>query len=101
MPLPSYTGTLGIKRSAHLLRRAAFGGKKADIDAFSTLTAQVAVANLFANPLPNPPLPIDPLTNLEWITNGASDSGSEDSELQDYFKSWFVGQMLGTARYQI
>lgn len=98
MPLPNYTGTLGIKRSAHLLRRAAFGGKKADIDAFSTLTAPVAVANLFGNPLPDPLLPIDPLTNLEWITTGASDSGSEDSELQEYFKGWFVGQMLGTGQ---
>ncbi|MGD9329309.1 MAG: DUF1800 family protein, partial [Cyclobacteriaceae bacterium] len=98
MPLPSFTGTLGIKRAAHLLRRAAFGGTKADIDAFAALTASAAVSNLFNISLPDPVLPVDPLTNLEWITNGASNSGSEDSELQEYFKGWFIGQMLGSGQ---
>ncbi len=98
MPLPSFTGTLGIKRAAHLLRRAAFGGTKADIDAFATLTATAAVSNLFGNSLPDPVLPVDPLTNLEWITSGASNSGSEDSELQEYFKGWFIGQMYGSGQ---
>jgi uncharacterized protein (DUF1800 family) len=98
MPLPSFTGTLGIKRAAHLLRRAAFGGTKADVDAYATLTAPAAVSNLFSNSLPDPILPIDPLTNQEWITNGPSNSGSEDSELQEYFKGWLIGQMLGSGQ---
>ena len=98
MPLPSYAGTLGVKRSAHLLRRAAFGGTMTDVDAFATLTAPAAVGSLFGNSIPDPVLPIDPLTNQEWITTGASDSGSEDSELQEYFKGWFVGQMLGSGQ---
>jgi uncharacterized protein (DUF1800 family) len=95
MPLPVHTGTLGLKRAAHLLRRAAFGGSKSDIDAFASFTAMNAVGNLFGNNPPDPVLPIDPVTGSEWITNGASDSGSEESELQEYFKGWFTGQMLG------
>jgi len=95
MALPIFSGTLGVKRAAHLLRRAGFGGSKADIDAFASLTATTAVNNLFDNNLPDPVLPIDPLTNLEWVTNGASSSGSEESDLQEYFKGWFIGQMLG------
>ena len=98
MPLPSFIGTLGIKRAAHLLRRAAFGGTKDDVDAFAALTAPVAVSSLFSNSLPDPVLPVDPLTDQEWITNGPSNSGSEDSELQEYFKSWFIGQMLGSGQ---
>ena len=98
MPLPNFTGTLGIKRAAHLLRRAAMGGTIADINAFAGLAAPTAVSNLFNISLPDPILPLDPLTNREWVTTGASDSGSEDSELQEYFKGWFIGQLLGTGQ---
>ena len=96
MPLPIFSGTLGVKRAAHLLRRAAFGGLKADIDAFAPLTATSAVSNLFNNNLDDPLLPIDPLTGTEWISTGALESGSEEGELQEYFKGWFLGQMVAS-----
>ena len=96
MPLAIFSGTLGIKRAAHLLRRAAFGGTKADIDAFASQTATTAVSNLFGSNLPDPALPIDPLTGAEWVSTAVTGSGSEESELQEYFKGWFIGQMLAS-----
>jgi uncharacterized protein (DUF1800 family) len=98
MPLPIFSGTLGVKRAAHLLRRAAFGGSNADIDTFASLSATAAVGNLFNNSIPDPVLPIDPLTGQEWVTSGPTGSGSEEPDLQEYFKGWFLGQMLGSGQ---
>ncbi|WP_436517788.1 DUF1800 domain-containing protein [Ekhidna sp. To15] len=93
MPLNALTSTLGTKRAAHLLRRTCFGGSIAEIDAFATLTPAQAVAQLFTSGLPDPTLPIDPLTGEEWITNG--NAQSEGFELERYFLAWHIGQMLG------
>ncbi len=95
MPLTPLQGTLGRKRAAHLLKRTCFGASKSEIDEFSNLTAQEAVDRLFSTDLPDPPLPIDPLTGQEWITTGTTDANSEEFELQGYFLNWWVGQMLG------
>ncbi len=92
MPLQPVTGVLGTKRAAHFLRRAAFGGTKAEIDQFATLTAAEAISQLYPGNLPDPILPLDPLTGLEWVTNASEES---DDVLGRYFKGWFVGQMLG------
>ncbi len=92
MPLQPFTGALGVKRAAHLLRRAAFGGTKDEIDQFSSLTAADAIALLFPGNVPDPLLPLDPATGLDWINN-PSDEG--DDTLQGYFKRWLIGQMLG------
>lgn len=70
MALPSFSGTLGSKRAAHLLHRASFGPTKELIDSFSTLTANQAVTQLFQQPLPDPILPIDSATNKEWFLSG-------------------------------
>jgi uncharacterized protein (DUF1800 family) len=94
MPLPEYSGTLGLKRAAHLLRRATFGATKQQIDAFSSLTPAQAVTQLFRQTLPDPILPIDPITGQEWVLSGITDANSDSGELEAYFKSWFVGQML-------
>lgn len=91
MPLPEYTGTLGLKRAAHLLRRATFGATKQQIDSFASLTPATAITQLFRQTLPNPALPVDPDTNLEWVTAPPADN---DGDLQEYFKGWFIGQML-------
>lgn len=93
MPLTVLTGTLGTKRAAHLLRRTCFGGSIAEIDSFAALTPTEAVQQLFNNALPNPSLPIDPLTGNEWISTGAAQS--EGFELERYFLAWHIGQMLG------
>ena len=47
MPLPEYSGTLGMKRAAHLLRRATFGATKQQIDAFAALTPAQAITALY------------------------------------------------------
>lgn len=95
MPLPSFGGPLGYKRAAHLLHRATFGPTKLQIDSFSTLTANQAITLLFQQPLPDPALPIDPETGTEWVITGTTDANSGDSDLQEFFKGWFIGQMLG------
>ncbi|HEY9488409.1 MAG TPA: DUF1800 family protein, partial [Chryseosolibacter sp.] len=94
MPLPELSGTLGLKRAAHLLRRATFGPTKEEIDAFALLTPAQAIQQLFRQSLPHPLLPTDPLTGQEWVVTGTSDVNSPDDELQKYFKGWFIGQML-------
>ena len=64
MALPEYSGTLELKRAAHLLRRATFGATKQQIDAFAALTPAEAITQLFGQTLPAPVLPIDPKTGL-------------------------------------
>src|SRR5690606_15261084 len=95
MPLPTFSGTLGYKRAAHLLRRASFGTTKQTIDAFAGMYAAEAVSRLFPTALPDPVLPVDPATGTEWITMPVTDANSGDNELQKYFKGWLLAQMLG------
>jgi len=94
MALTPFQGTLGIKRAAHLLRRAAFGGTRPQIDALSNMTAADAVDLLFLQELPDTGLPIDPQTGGEWVLSGNTEANSEESTLQEYFKRWLIGQML-------
>ncbi|HEY0653521.1 MAG TPA: DUF1800 family protein [Chryseosolibacter sp.] len=94
MPLPEYNGTLGLKRAAHLLRRATFGATKAQIDQFAALTPAAAISQLFRTTLPDPVLPPDPETGMPWFNTPESDANSDDDELQTFFKSWFIGQMM-------
>lgn len=96
MPLPSFGGPLGYKRAAHLLHRATYGPTKLQIDSFATLTASQAIPLLFQQPLPDPILPIDPETGTEWVLTGTTDANSGDSDLQEFFKGWFISQMMGT-----
>lgn len=97
MPLTALTGPLGVKRAAHLLRRATFGASKEQIDEFAGLTASQAVTRLFDTILLDPPLPIDTATNQEWVISGVvEDVNSGDNALQEYFKRWFIGQMMAS-----
>lgn len=94
MPLPLLSGTLGKKRAAHLLHRASFGPTLQEIDSFATLTPAQAIALLFQQPLPDPILPLDVETNQEWFLTGTTDANSGDGDLQEFFKGWFMHQML-------
>lgn len=101
MPLPPHGGLLNYRKAAHLLHRATFGPTKEQIDAFSSLTAAQAVDLLFqppspAPPLPDPALPVDSETGTEWVLSGTTDANSGDADLQEFFKGWFIGQMLAT-----
>lgn len=94
MPLPEFSGTLGLKRAAHLLRRAAFGATKQQIDAFASLTPAQAITQLFGQSLPEPVLPIDPKTGQEWVVSGITGANSEGFDLSRYLLSWFLGQTM-------
>jgi len=94
MPLPEFFGTLGAKRAAHLLRRATFGATKAQIDAFAALNPGQAIQQLYRQPLPAVPPPIDPDTNQPWVITGATDPNKMEFEYIELFKRWFIGQMM-------
>ena len=94
MPLSEFSGTLGLKRAAHLLRRATFGATKHQIDAFALLTPMDAIDLLFRQPLPDPVLPRDPATGEAWFLTGTTDANSPEDRLQNFFKGWLIGQML-------
>jgi uncharacterized protein (DUF1800 family) len=96
MPLPEFSGTLGLKRAAHLLRRATFGATKQQIDVFAALTPAQAITALFRQSLPDPILPIDPETNQEWVLSGVTDANSDSGDLEAYIKAWLVGQMMSS-----
>lgn len=96
MPLTELTQPLGTKRAAHLLHRATFGPTKAQIESFAGSTPAQAVAQLFGQSLTDPILPIDPETGAEWVLSGTTDANSGDSDLQEFFKGWLLGQMLST-----
>ncbi|MCR6639976.1 MAG: hypothetical protein NVV82_13575 [Sporocytophaga sp.] len=95
MPLAPFTGVLGKKNAAHLLRRATYGGTKADIDAMSGLTASQAIQQLFvttADPLP----PLDPATGITWVNTLPVSGDSEEGDLQGFFIKWWLGMLGGT-----
>ena len=94
MPLVPFPGTLGIKRASHLLHRAAFGAKKSEVDAFASMTADQAIQQLFQSTLPEPVLPIDTETGAGWLLSPESEANSGDTDLQEFFKGWFIAQML-------
>ncbi|MEQ9377237.1 MAG: DUF1800 family protein [Imperialibacter sp.] len=94
MALTPLSGALGKKRAAHLLRRACFGATLRQVEEFATLTAQEAIGRLFMTDIPEPPLPVDPLTGQEWVVSGTTDANSEGFELEQYFLRWHIGQML-------
>ena len=94
MPLPEISDKLGLKRAAHLLRRATMGATKTQIDEFADLTPADAITRLFRQVLPDPVLPPDPETGQPWFATAPSDANSEDDKLQEYFKGWFIAQMM-------
>jgi len=96
MPLTELTQPLGIKRASHLLHRATFGASISQIASMAGNTPAQAVAQLFDQTLPEPTLPIDPETGLEWVLSGTTDANSGDNDLQEFFKGWMMGQMLST-----
>ncbi len=69
------TGTLGRRRSAHILRRATFGPNKSYINLYAGRTANQAMAELF-----------------QATTVPAAPADFEN------FKGWWVGQMLNSGR---
>lgn len=94
MPLTPHTGALGKRGAAHLLRRATYGPTIQQIKAFSTLTAAQAIQQLYRQALPDAPPPVDPDTSEPWVITGVTDPDKMEFQYQEYFKRWFIGQML-------
>jgi len=93
MPLAPFSGTLGKKASAHLLRRATFGATKTDIDTFATYTAPQALNELFRS-VSIPAAPVTP-GGTSWV-NTAPQPEEDDGDQQAYFIQWWLGQLLHT-----
>ncbi|HEY8401148.1 MAG TPA: DUF1800 family protein [Cytophagaceae bacterium] len=94
MPLTPYTGVLGKKHAAHLLRRATFAVSKAAIDSIAGLTPTQAIDILFrATPEPAPP--VDPKTGVTWVDIPSTTANSGDPVLQGCVRKWALGVILG------
>lgn len=94
MPLLPQNGTLGTQRAAHLLRRAAFGGTRSEIQAFASLSVPVAMDRLFRTTIPDAPDPVDPETGLNWVTTVETSDNMFD--FQEYFVRWYLGRLFGS-----
>jgi hypothetical protein len=88
--ITAYTGVLGNRLAAHLLRRAAFGPTKAQIQSFALKTPAQALTDLLVfNPITSKP--IDPVTNATWVdVFPVPPSGTEDVQLRGYVFSWML-----------
>lgn len=96
MALAPHSGVLGIRKAAHLLRRATFGPDKAAIDSFASKTALQAY-NILISPVETPLPPLDEKTGLAWLPPAYDENiNSEDGDLNRFFKSWWLDQMLNS-----
>jgi len=86
-------GPLGRRRAIHLLKRASFGGTRAEIDQFAGLTVQEAF-DLLATPLTAPAPPVDPSTGTTWVNAKTTEANSEEGDLMAYFLGWWLDQMM-------
>ncbi|MNK02306.1 hypothetical protein D3C87_201270 [compost metagenome] len=86
------TGALGAQRAAHLLRRATLGPRLQDISTFSGMTAQAALTAL-TQVQPDPPFPIDPLSNTDWVSPNTANTNQNAETLSAYTRSWWMENM--------
>ena len=93
MALVQFSGVLERKRAAHLLRRITYGPNKEEIDTFSALTPAAALNLLFVDTT-GPQPPIDLKTGATWVNAPSTAANSADGTLQEYFKGWWLKQML-------
>lgn len=91
--LNPFTGVLGTRRAAHLLRRTTFGPTRALIDAYAQKTPAEAVAAL-VDVQPIHTYPIDHQTNATWVQNFSTSANSEEG----YLKQFVIGWWLDNAR---
>jgi uncharacterized protein (DUF1800 family) len=92
--ISAYTGTLGTRLAAHLLRRTTFGPTKAQIQDFATKTPAQALTQLLTFSAITAK-PIDPVTNATWVdTIPTPTTGSDDVELRGYVMAWMLDNFL-------
>ncbi len=92
--LSPITGTLGLDRAKHLLRRATFGPTRTEIENFATMDVSTALDTLLT-PLTTPDPPNDPLTGANWLPKPGETNSGDDS-LFKYFQAWFIELMRNT-----
>lgn len=85
--LSPISGTLGLQRSAHLLRRATYGATRAEIDVFAAKTVAEAVQDLLQAPA-IPPAPFDTSKGIRWRPDGAL------SASRPMTNSWWLYQAI-------
>lgn len=90
--LTPITGTLGVQNAAHLLRRATFGPRLQDIQAFSNLTAAAAFNQLIQPQLP-PNLPIDFLTGTDWVSPNVPHPNHGGDTISEFTSGWWMENM--------
>ncbi len=91
--LTPYSGDLGKKNAAHLLRRITFGASINTINDFANKTATAALNDIFVDAtLPDPP--IDLQTGATWLNpKPVPEQNSEEYILFRYYKSWHLEQL--------
>lgn len=95
--LNPFTGALGEKNAAHLLRRATWGPAPADIKSFAAKNVTEALDVLFTLP-PVPSPPVDLKTGATWVAPpehpvAIESLNSAQDVLFGYFKAWHIEQM--------
>jgi uncharacterized protein (DUF1800 family) len=86
------SGTLGAQNAAHLLRRATFGPRLQDIQAFSNLTATAAFQQLIQTQS-TPDLPIDYLSGTDWVAPNTKHPDRFTNTISDFTSSWWIDNM--------
>ena len=104
--LDEYTGHFGQPQLMHLLRRIMFGFSMADLNYFTGMTLDQAVAALLtAATTPAPPLNAyganttdpDVADGATWV-NAPYESGTINTQRKQGLKQWWVGLMLNQDR---
>lgn len=86
------SGVLGKQKAAHLLRRATIGPRLQDINAFSILDIDTALAQLIQSQV-EPNLPIDPNTGSNWIYPNQPDPNQMVDVWSGYTIAWWLESM--------
>ncbi len=91
--LTPYSGLLGRRLAAHLLRRSTFNITRERITEFSNYNVDQALDALLVIPSKLMEEPIDPLTNEQWITEVVPPNSS-NGLLRKYVASWWINEAL-------
>ncbi len=88
------TGTLGLRKAKHLLRRATFNYTKEQLDVFASMTATAAVNSIATNPANVLAEPYDPLPTSApdgfWLSSGApSNTFKGNGRKKAYITAWW------------
>lgn len=85
------SGTLGLERAGHLLRRTTYCATRQNIELFAQKSVAEAVEALLTPQPLSIPEPIDPLTGQPWINSGVAPL-SGTGQLLQYVRVWWLHQ---------